>query len=140
MGRMALTLFCFGFFLLGDEGALAEVIPPVGKRVYILDGTTSAHGTSIQADGRLGPAGSYMRDPFSPDRKAPTVAKVVSQPRPAPLRVKPAVIVLKKQKIVGNLSFPRLKFDFERKALPRLDEVLEADFIGKIVDDANRDF
>jgi hypothetical protein len=112
-------------------------LPPLGKRVYILEASEPTGPTAIQVDSHQTVQVPYMKDPNIPGAVVRKPAVFV--PKARAIAAKPATLNFKKMKIVGNFSYPRVGFDDEKATVQRADEPLGQDFFGKIFADADRD-
>jgi hypothetical protein len=120
--------------------AASTSLAPIGKRVYVLDEQEKTGPTSIQAESQRPKSAAYMKDPAAPGGPIHLTQKATpSAPKAKPLLAKAAVLTLKKQKIVGNYSYPRVGFASDKPVVQRVDEPLGKDFLERIFDDAERD-
>lgn len=125
----------------------AEALPPIGKRVYVLDGNGKKGApVAIERDTSKAAAsvrpGRFLKDPIQPAKgvKAPPPLPV-PPPRPkAPVRTaRSAQLRFKPLNVNGHLKQPRVEFTRDELPLDRADEPLSSDFYNKVFEPAQDD-
>lgn len=127
--RLVLETLCI-LITLSLE-ASASAIPPVGKRVYLIDSNRSSSPVRIQSSAATG-EGVRLKDPIQPKGPIPVrlsqpikKAKKVERPRRVQVR-------FSKLPIKGYLKKPAVEFSRDSLPINRVDEPLNSDFFDKV--------
>jgi hypothetical protein len=127
-----------GIFLLisltlGASSIRAEQLPPLGKRVYLLDETKPARPAEIRPAERGSSLSgqTLMRDPL-PLNAASFVDKTSHRPAEAPKRV--SRMNFDKVAVQGRYLVPRVTFDRPSLEVGRQEEPVKQEYRKKILD------
>lgn len=115
---------------------VAEKLPPIGKRKYVLDGKDRAAPVTIESDQET-PSKTYLKDPVSTapvnEKPAPKTAERRAPRLPA---ARSAQLRFKHLPVSGKLTRPRVEFKNDVIPVGRADEPVRQDFFPKVFDPA----
>ena len=135
MRRLAVI---FALLAAASAYALDTSLPPLGKRVYIIENSNLFRPTPIKRDS-VEPRAPFLRDPIQPSDKRPE--PVVSAPIPRRQKTQlteTGKLRFRTTPIGGKLSNPRVEFQQELLEIGRADESESIDFVSRIYDTASQ--
>jgi len=123
------------------ESISEERVPPIGKRIYIIDEKPNLTSSEIKSISHSDPDIPHMKDPKTPNFETQRlVVRKMKKPEPKKLGIKPVVLNFSNLRIKGNFTQPRVRFQSEYLKLQRADESLKKNFFGKIYQVADEEF
>jgi hypothetical protein len=126
-------LFAILTYLSFESVVLAEALPKVGERVYVIK-QGSAEPVSIEKDSSVSESEVVLRDPSLKTTKRAVAAKVVK--KPVVKVVKPikknGQMTFKPTTINGNMKNPRVEFQREYLKVGIAEESYSVDFFQKV--------
>jgi len=147
IGLIILSVFSYS---LTKSANASERVPPIGKRIYIIEEDGSAKVVAPSAQKNSQPV---LKDPTLEKNKINFAKDKIQQPaqylKPSAKAQKAIVkksevprkhnntLSFKKSRITGSLREPRVKFARNELSVGRRDEPIKRDFFQKVFEDLN---